>query len=89
MKVKELLAFLANEDPEATVVVSGFETVATNYVAEVNLIATCVTVETKPDAMSGDRRIEVGGQPTIWLGWKGDYRTQSLLEAIADPTHFD
>lgn len=85
MKVKDLMALLAKEDPEAAVVVAGFETVASNEVAEVDLLTTCTTAEAREDSMTGNRIVVSQGDPTVWLGWTNDYRTKSFLDVVADP----
>lgn len=88
MKVKDLMALLAKEDPEAVVVVAGFETVASNDVAEVDLLTSCTTAESLKDSMTGNRRVVSQGDATVWLGWTEDYRTRSFLDVVANPAEY-
>ena len=85
MKVKELIAQLQLHDPEAVVVVAGFETQSTGLVAEADTIKECVTVSVKADSMTGVRSLENEGSPSVWLGWGDDYRTEFFVSAITDP----
>ena len=85
MKVKELIAQLQLHDPEAVVVVAGFETQSTGLVAEADTIKECVTVSVKADSMTGDRSLAKEGSPSVWLGWGDDYRTEFFVSAITDP----
>ena len=55
MKVKELIAQLQLHDPDAVVVIAGFETQSTGLVAEADTIKECVTVPVQADSMTGDR----------------------------------
>jgi hypothetical protein len=87
MKAKDLIAILA-KDPEATVVVAGFETVATNKVAELDTVLPCTTVEATEYNFEGNRKLKRDGERTLWLGWSKDYRTKSFLGAVAEPEEF-
>ncbi|EKT4478400.1 hypothetical protein QEL91_004126 [Pseudomonas putida] len=88
MKVKDLIALLAKEDPDAVVVVAGFETVASNDVAEVDMLTACTTAESREDSMTGNRKVVSQGEATVWLGWTDDYRTKSFLDAVANPGEY-
>lgn len=86
MKVKELQKLLADCDPEATVLISGFETTTTACVAEVDIIELCTSVPAQDvDPMSGDRRVSRSGAQSVWLGWSRDYRTDSFLNILNNP----
>jgi len=85
MKVNELIAQLQLLDPNAIVIVAGFETQCTVLVAEADTIIECVTVPVRADSMSGDRSLAKEGTPSIWLGWGDDYRTEFFANAIAEP----
>ena len=85
MKVKELITQLQNLDPEAIVLVAGFETQSTGRVAEADIIKECLTVSTSEDPMQGNRKLSREGEASVWLGWRKDYRTEYCLRAIDDP----
>lgn len=89
MKVKELLALLAEKDPEAVVLISGFEVVGTVYVAEADVIADMQTVPVPAhltDTMTGNRQcVSAGGESSVWIGWHDDYRTESFLRDAQHP----
>ena len=85
MNVKELIAKLQNLDPEAIVVVAGFETQSTGRVAEPDIIKECLTVLTNEDPMEGNRILASDGESSVWIGWGRDYRTEYLISAIDDP----
>lgn len=85
MKVKELLKLLENTDPEAVVLVAGYETMFTNMVASPDLVKTCKTVPHDVDSMSGNRELSTDGEPSVWIGWSKDYRGAAHIEAIEDP----
>lgn len=83
MKVKELQQKLAECDPEAIVLVAGFETTATLAVAEADAIISCTTEPCSEDSMSGNRVLSSCGNPSIWIGWSKDYRTESFMYAAS------
>ena len=85
MKVKELITQLQNLDPEAIVLVAGFETQSTGRVSEADIIKECLTVSTSEDPMEGNRKLSREGEASVWLGWRKDYRTGYFLRAIDDP----
>lgn len=86
MKVKELLVLLSSCDPEAIVVVDGYEAVQGPELAEVDLVSLCKSVETREEAMTGNREMSDDGIPSVWIGWSKDYRTdESLLETAVVP----
>ncbi|WP_411697339.1 hypothetical protein [Citrobacter freundii] len=85
MKVKELIAQLQLHDPDAVVVIAGFEPQSTGLVAEADTIKECVTVPVQADSMTGDRSLAKEGSPSVWLGWGNDYRTEFFVSAINDP----
>lgn len=85
MKVKELIAQLQLLDPNAVVIVAGFETQSTGLVAEADTIKECWTVPVRADSMSGDRSLAKEGTPSVWLGWGNDYRTGFFVNAINEP----
>ncbi|GAB7259009.1 hypothetical protein [Dickeya ananatis] len=83
MKIKELQEELSKYDPDATVLVAGFETTATSLVAEADTIIPCSSVPRADEPMSGNRALSVDGNTSIWIGWSKDYRTESFLYSIA------
>ncbi|HHH1744447.1 TPA: hypothetical protein ACPY9J_004081 [Yersinia enterocolitica] len=85
MKIRELQEILANYDPEATVLVAGFETTASSWVAEVDLVTPCTSVLQKESEMLGNRKLTHIGDPSVWIGWSKDYRTESFLYAVVNP----
>ncbi|EBG2148453.1 hypothetical protein FIP36_17055 [Salmonella enterica] len=85
MKVKELISKLQVLDPEAVVVVAGFETQSSGYVAEVDAIKECLTTTSKEDCMQGNRILAKNGVGSVWIGWNNDYRTEYFSHAIEDP----
>ncbi|UVO09334.1 hypothetical protein LW347_04995 [Pectobacterium polonicum] len=88
MKVKELQAILAACDQDSVVLIAGFETTASLYVAEADLVIPCNSVSKSEGAMSGNRNISVEGEPSIWIGWNNDYRTKTFLDAVANPEEY-
>ncbi|MBA0211890.1 hypothetical protein [Pectobacterium brasiliense] len=88
MKVRELQALLAKYDPDTTVLIAGFETTASLYVAEADLVIPCSSVSKSECAMSGNRNISVEGEPSIWIGWNNDYRTEIFLDAVVNPEKY-
>lgn len=88
MKVKELIDQLQKLDPEAVVVVAGFETQSTGRVAETDLIMQCHTIATSPNVMEGNRNVARDGVSSVWLGWSNDYRTECFINAVNDPDEF-
>lgn len=91
MKVKELLSLLADKDPEAVVLISGFETVGTAYTAEADMVADMQTVAAPHlDTMTGNRQcVSSGGEPSVWIGWQGDYRTAGFVRIARNPNEDD
>ncbi|AIJ10622.1 hypothetical protein HLX14_004067 [Escherichia coli] len=85
MKVKELIEQLKKLDPEAVVVVAGFETQSTGKVAGADIIKECLTTSCSEDNMQGNRILAQNGTSSVWLGWSGDYRTEYFTRAIDDP----
>lgn len=85
MKVKDLQAILAAADPEATVAVAGFETTASTWLAEVDVVVPCTTNACPEVPMTGNLKLKSEGTPTIWIGWSKDYRTDSFQAAVANP----
>ncbi|MEQ0217935.1 hypothetical protein ABLV18_27495 [Klebsiella sp. CN_Kp114] len=85
MKVKELIDLLQKADPEAVVLVAGYETMFTNMVASPDLVKTCKTVPHDVDSMYGNRELSTNGEPSVWIGWSKDYRGEAHIEAIEDP----
>ncbi|EFI9807880.1 TPA: hypothetical protein ACWK7L_000507 [Escherichia coli] len=82
MKVKELIAMLTKQDPEAVVLISGYETTGGTEVAEADLLVEMQSVcLEKADNLTGNRKIvSSDGDVSVWLGWKDDYRTKMFLE---------
>lgn len=82
MKVKELIAMLTKQDPEAVVLISGYETTGGTEVAEADLLVEMQSVcLEKADKLTGNRKIvSSDGDVSVWLGWKDDYRTKMFLE---------
>ena len=81
MKVKDLQTLLSVCDPEATVVVDGYESVLGPELAEVDLVSICRSVEKLEDPVTGNRMLSDSGISSVWIGWSKDYRTEeSLLE---------
>lgn len=82
MKVKELIAILNERDPEAIVLISGYETAGGMEVAEADLLVDMQSIcLEKPDILTGNRKIVPSdGETSVWLGWKDDYRTKMFLE---------
>lgn len=89
MKVKELQAMLAECDPEATVLISGFETTASLWVAEADTVTTCVSVVQTETPTLGNRKLSSEGDASVWIGWRNDYRTNTFLNAVASPEDFE
>lgn len=89
MKVKDLIAMLEKCDPEGIVLVSGFETMHSNFVAEADMVRQCKTVPCPPKKMDGDRKLSTTGEPSTWIGWSGDYRADSQLTAIENPSEYE
>ncbi|MCK8417616.1 hypothetical protein [Erwinia amylovora] len=93
MKVKELLTLLAEKDPEAVVLIAGFETDSTPYAAEADTVADMQTVPAAPhiaDPMTGNRQcVSSGGEPSVWIGWQGDYRTETFIRIARNPDEDD
>lgn len=86
MKVKDLQALLSVCDPEATVVVDGYESVHSPELAEVDLVSLCKSDEKLEDPVTGNRMLSDSGIPSVWIGWSKDYRTEeSLLETAVIP----
>ncbi|EKA1638890.1 hypothetical protein OJ405_002378 [Salmonella enterica] len=87
MKVKELIAMLNEVDPEAIVLISGYETAGGTEVAEVDLLVEMQSIcLDKADNLTGNRRVvSSGGEDSVWLGWKDDYRTKMFLEDAQIP----
>lgn len=85
MKDKELIDLLQQLDPEAVVVVAGFETQSTGIVAGANIIRECLTTSSREDIMQGNRVLANDGTASVWIGWSNDYRTEYFLRAIDDP----
>lgn len=85
MKVKELIVQLQLLDPNAVVIVAGFETQSTVLVAEADTIIECVTEPVLAGSMAGDRSLAKEGSPSVWLGWGDDYRTEFFVNSIAEP----
>lgn len=89
MKVSELQALLAKCDPNATVLVAGFETTTTLWVAEADLTIQCKSVPKHEDIFAGNRNISLNGDAAIWIGWSKDYRTESFLDAVSNPESYE
>ncbi|ATA26775.1 hypothetical protein BIY26_07130 [Brenneria goodwinii] len=88
MKVSELQKLLAACDQDATVLIAGFETTASLFVAEADLVTQCKSVPQPESSMSGNRSISLDGDSSIWIGWSKDYRTESFLDAIKNPEKY-
>ncbi|HFV9916539.1 TPA: hypothetical protein ACISXX_004813 [Salmonella enterica subsp. diarizonae serovar 61:l,v:z35] len=87
MKVKELIAMLKEIDPEAIVLISGYETAGGTEVAEADFLVEMQSIFLdKADNLTGNRRVvPSGGEDSVWLGWKDDYRTKMFLEDAKIP----
>lgn len=85
MKVKELIEQLQQLDPEAVVVVAGFETQSTGIVAGADIIRECLTTSRYEDTMQGNRVLANDGTASVWIGWSKDSRTEYFSQAIDDP----
>lgn len=87
MKVKELIAMLNERDPEAIVLISGYETVGGTEVAEADVLVEMQSIcLDKADNLTGNRKVvPSGGDVSVWLGWKDDYRTKMFLEDAQTP----
>ncbi|WP_368744470.1 hypothetical protein [Klebsiella pneumoniae] len=87
MKVKELIAILNERDPEAIVLISGYETIGGTEVAEADLLVEMQSIcLEKADNLTGNRKVvSSGGEASVWLGWKDDYRTRMFLEDAQIP----
>nr|WP_306803575.1 hypothetical protein [Providencia sp. PROV021] len=86
MKVKELIKLLQDYDQDSEVVIAGYETICSAYVAEADLVKACKTVQRRsPDSLDGNKELTNEGDPSVWIGWSGDYRTPQQLAAIEDP----
>jgi hypothetical protein len=88
MKVKQLAALLANEDPEAEVIVAGFETTASAHAAEADSVLRCKVISCTESSMMGNKKLAADGQSAVWIGWSKDYRTDSFIDAIANPAEY-
>ncbi|MCA7012483.1 hypothetical protein LF934_07460 [Dickeya dadantii] len=88
MKVSELQVLLAKCDPDATVLVAGFETAASRWVAEANMVTPCTSLPAQADPMSGNRCISNDGNPSVWIGWSEDYRTETFLDTVSTPENY-
>lgn len=89
MKVRELQALLTECNPDATVLISGFETTASLWVAEADTVTPCVSVSQPESSTLGNRKLASDGEASVWIGWRNDYRTNSLLDAVANPEEYD
>ncbi|ENH3410722.1 MAG TPA: hypothetical protein VGI71_04020 [Scandinavium sp.] len=89
MKVKELQAMLAGYDPDATVLISGFETTASLWVAEADTVTNCASVLQPETPMLGNRKLSSDGDASVWIGWRNDYRTDTFLHALATPEDYE
>ncbi|MGB3251624.1 hypothetical protein [Buttiauxella gaviniae] len=88
MKIKELQEILASCDPDATVLIAGFETTASAFVAEADTVVKCnSTYSEEGDHFSGDREVTLTGDNSVWIGWSDDYRTESFLRELPEPWH--
>ncbi|EPM1694334.1 hypothetical protein L9F31_004252 [Klebsiella pneumoniae] len=76
MKVKDLIALLQNQDQDAEIVIAGFETVCSKMVAQPDMVIPCLSVAATPDCYEGNRQLSTSGEPSVWIGWSGDYRTE-------------
>ncbi|EQA3290219.1 hypothetical protein ACX0LI_001832 [Salmonella enterica subsp. enterica serovar Newport] len=87
MKVKELIAMLNERDPEAIVLISGYETISGTEVAEADLLIDMQSIcLEQADNLTGNRKVvSSGGEDSVWLGWKDDYRTKVFLEDAQIP----
>ncbi|HDT1788021.1 MULTISPECIES: hypothetical protein [Klebsiella pneumoniae complex] len=87
MKVKELIAMLNEIDPEAIVLISGYESIGGTEVAEADLLVEMQSICLhKADNLTGNRKVvSSGGEGSVWLGWKDDYRTRMFLEDAQIP----
>ena len=63
--MKELIDQLKRLDPDAYVVVAGFENQCTGHVAEADTIKECMTIPVRADSMSGDRTLAKDGSPSV------------------------
>ncbi|WP_447886160.1 hypothetical protein [Serratia fonticola] len=89
MKVRELQAILAECDPDATVLISGFETTASLWVAEADTVTPCTSVLQPESSTLGNRKLARDGDASVWIGWSNDYRTSSFLDAVVTPEEYD
>ncbi|ENE0538331.1 hypothetical protein ACM4N5_003783 [Escherichia coli] len=89
MKVKELIALLQNQDQEAEIVIAGFETVCSKMVAQADIVTPCQTVSVTSDSFAGNRQLSTSGEPSVWIGWSGDYRTEGHRNVLNNPDYYD
>ncbi|MBJ2180066.1 hypothetical protein JC795_17890 [Pseudomonas veronii] len=84
MNVRELMALLAKQDPDAMVVLSAKE--GAECVAEFDLIQPCtVRRANETNSFMGDYRIAADGVKTVWLGWSEGYDTEYTQRIIQNP----
>lgn len=86
--IAKLLAIREQVGGSAVVAVAGFETMASNWIAEADMVVLCETESSRTDNMSGNLNLKKSGAATVWLGWSQDYRTNCFLRAVADPGEF-
>ncbi|MCN9478571.1 hypothetical protein NGE51_27580, partial [Klebsiella pneumoniae] len=70
MKVKELIAMLNERDPEAIVLISGYETIGGTEVAEADVLVEMQSIcLDKADNLTGNRKVvPSGGEVSVWEG---------------------
>ncbi|OUK56710.1 hypothetical protein, partial [Enterobacter hormaechei] len=85
MKVKELIAMLNERDPEAIVLISGYETIGGTEVAEADLLIDMQSIcLEQADNLTGNRKVvSSGGEDSVWLGWKDDWHCCKVSDEAA------
>lgn len=86
--IERLQAIREQVGGSAKVAVAGFETDASNWIAEADMVILCEAEVCSADSMLGNLKLKKPGSPTVWLGWSKDYRTRSFLDAAANPDEY-
>lgn len=78
---------LNERDPEAIVLIYGYKTVGGTEVAEADVLVEMQSIcLDKADNLTGNRKVvPSGGDVSVWLGRKDDYRTKMFLEDAQTP----
>ncbi|MFJ7794685.1 hypothetical protein [Pseudomonas sp. NPDC096950] len=87
--IERLQAIREQVGGKTKIAVAGFETHTTNWLAEADMLVVCQT-DPRPgnSTMEGNLSLTKSGQPTVWLGWSQDYRSECFLRAVEDPDEF-